>query len=309
VATRTVAGAPAAWEARTLSAEAATDLSVAVPSINEVENLRNLLPRLKDVLATLRCRYEIIIVDGGSTDGTADIAAAHGAKVVMQGGRGYGDAIREAIRQANGEYILTLDADLSHDPSFIPQMWAERRKAALVIASRYVENGSARMPWTRYILSRLLNTTFAAILSLPFRDLSSGFRLYRANVVKGLELLSVDFDINQEILVKVVAEGWSVLEVPFAYEPRENGSSKARLFKFAKSYLRTLSRMWSFRNSIQAADYDERAASSWLLPQRAWQQARYRIITKLAGGRGRKLDIGCGSSRILQGVEGWVSST
>ena len=135
------------------------------------------------------------------------------------------------------------------------------------------------------------------------RRLSSGFRLYRASVVRGLDLLSNDFDINQEIMVKVVAEGWPVIEVPFSYEPRENGSSKARLLKFAKSYLRTLGRMWSFRNSIQAADYDERAASSWVLPQRAWQRGRYRIITTLAQGQGLKLDIGCGSSKILQSVE------
>jgi len=276
------------------------DLTIAIPALNEADNLTHLLPRLKAVLAGLECRYEIIIVDGGSRDSTASVATSHGARLVQQTKRGYGDAIREAIKWAEGEYVLTLDADLSHDPSFIPSMWAHRDSAALVIASRYVDGGSARMPRVRYLLSRILNLAFSRLLSLPFRDLSSGFRLYKTAVVRGLELASDDFDVNQEILVKVVAGGWPVVEVPFSYEPRENGSSKARLLKFARSYLSTLGRMWRFRNSIQAADYDERAARSWLLPQRLWQQARYRIITELARGSGRKLDVGCGSSAILR---------
>jgi len=297
---------PSSSQALEGGGEVGLDLTVAIPAINEAANLVSLLPRLRAILAKLECRYEIVIVDGHSTDETAAVAEANGARVAYQQAPGYGEAIREAIGQARGSYVLTLDADLSHDPSFIPTMWARRREAALVIASRYVAGGDARMPWTRYLLSRVLNATFGRALSLPFRDLSSGYRLYRTDVVRGLPLKSRDFDINQEMLVRVVAEGWPVVEVPFVYEPRNHGSSKARLLKFGKSYLRTLGAMWRLRNSIQAADYDERASSSLILPQREWQRARYRLIMGLVQGHGRILDVGCGSSRILRDLENCV---
>jgi hypothetical protein len=128
------------------------------------------------------------------------------------------------------------------------------------------------MLWGRYLLSRMLNAVFAKVVSLPFHDLSSGFRLYHTGILRRLHLVSKNFDINQEILVKVVADGWLALEIPFTYEPRGKVTSKARLLEFATSYLAILGGMWRFRNSIQAADYDERAAASWLLPQRLWQQ-------------------------------------
>ncbi|HLF08995.1 MAG TPA: glycosyltransferase family 2 protein, partial [Dehalococcoidia bacterium] len=129
---------PSSSQALEGGGEVGLDLTVAIPAINEAANLVSLLPRLRAILAKLECRYEIVIVDGHSTDETAAVAEANGARVAYQQAPGYGEAIREAIGQARGSYVLTLDADLSHDPSFIPTMWARRREAALVIASRYV---------------------------------------------------------------------------------------------------------------------------------------------------------------------------
>jgi glycosyltransferase involved in cell wall biosynthesis len=105
--------APAASQAPIGADRVPTDLTIAIPALNEAENLTSLLPRLKAVLTELECRYEIIIIDGSSAGGTAKIASSHGAKLILQTKDGYGDAIREAISQASGEYMLTLDADLS----------------------------------------------------------------------------------------------------------------------------------------------------------------------------------------------------
>jgi SAM-dependent methyltransferase len=197
---------------------------------------------------------------------------------------------------------LTLDADLSHEPDFIIKLWRERDHADIVIASRYVKGGAAYMPLRRKLLSRLLNRFFALGLSLPVRDLSSGFRLYRANVLADLCLEGRNFDILEETLVKAYSAGWRVVEIPFTYYPRDAGSSHARVVAFGLDLLRAFARLWRLRNSLASADYDERAFYSRIPPQRFWQRERHRIITAMARSAGRTLDIGCGSSVILQSL-------
>ena len=217
--------------------------------------------------------------------------------IVLDSGLTYGRALRSGLAQATGEYILTLEADGSHDPSFLAAIWAARREAEVVIASRYVEGGSADMPGVRRMLSRMLNGMLRRGLSLPYSDLSSGYRLYRRAAVAALPLQAIGFDILQEILIRMVAEGYRVREVPFRYHAP--GKSRAWLARFAVSNLKTFGAMWKLRNSIASADYDARAYDSVVPLQRYWQRRRYRVITTMATGARRVLDVGCGSSRII----------
>jgi len=270
--------------------------------LNERENLARLLPRLDTTLDKLGCTHEVVVVDGGSQDGTVELASSLGARVLVQEARGYGAALREGLAAARGEWILTLDADLSHDPDFIGKLWAARDRGEIVIASRYVKGGAAYMPLGRKVLSRVLNGVFAAGLALPVRDMSSGFRLYRAGIVRDIALEGRNFDVLEELLVKAYSAGWRVVEVPFTYYPRDHGSSHARILRFGMSLLRSFARLWVLRNSIASADYDERAYYSKIPFQRSWQRRRHRIVTTLARGAGRTLDVGCGSSVILQSL-------
>ncbi len=137
------------------------DLTVLLPVLNERDNITQLLPRTEAVLATIGCSYELLVVDGGSIDGTADAATAAGARVIRQTLPGYGGALREGFAASRGRYILTLDADLSHDPDFIAKLWRGRTRADVIIASRYVRGGVAYMPRHRLLLSRVLNRFFA----------------------------------------------------------------------------------------------------------------------------------------------------
>jgi dolichol-phosphate mannosyltransferase len=285
-----------------MSASSPIDLSVVVPVLNERENIERLLPRTIDVLREIGCRYELVVVDGGSTDGTAAAAEAGGARVIRQTLPGYGGALREGLAAAAGTFILTLDADLSHDPDFILKLWRSRERAEVVIASRYVKGGVAYMPRHRLILSRVLNAFFARGLGLPVRDLSSGFRLYRAVAVQQLDLEGTNFEVLEEILVKIHAEGWRIMEIPFTYYPRERGSSHARIVAFGMAFLRAFLRLWKLRSSIESADYDERAFYSPIPLQRWWQRRRHEIICAWARGAGKTFDIGCGSSVILQSI-------
>jgi dolichol-phosphate mannosyltransferase len=275
------------------------DLTVAIPALNEGANLALLLPQLNQVLQTIGLTYEILIITRQADRQTREEADRSHARVIEQTKDGYGGALLEAFQTASGKYVLTMDADLSHPPVFIRDMWSQPGSADLIVASRYITGGGARMPAIRYLLSRTLNAFFGLGLDLPTRDLSSGFRLYKSNVVRQLLPKARDFDVLPELLVRAYAEGWRTKEVPFLYAPRKHGSSHAWVFKFGLAYLRTFGALWRLRNSIQCADYDDRAHDSRIPLQRWWQRMRFRHLTELIRNEGPVLDVGCGSSRII----------
>jgi dolichol-phosphate mannosyltransferase len=275
------------------------DLSVVIPAWNERENLELLLPALREIVTALGLRAQIIVADGGSVDGTDEVAPRWGAEVVIQSERGYGGALLAGFARADAPYIVTMDADLSHRPIFLEALWRHRHDAEILIASRYLTGGRADMPRFRRVLSVTLNRVYGHLLRLPVRDLSSGFRMYRRDVLAGLNFRSRDFDILQELLVRIGAEGWRIREIPFHYMARGSGRSHARLLRFGWAYLKTLVRMWQLRNSVEAADYDARAFDSPIWLQRYWQRTRHRIVLDFMAESRQVLDVGCGSSRII----------
>ena len=276
----------------------APELAVVIPAWNERLNLEVLLPALREVLEDLGVPSEIVVADAGSSDGTREAAARHGARVVTQTERGYGGGLLAGFAATRAPFILTMDADLSHRPVFVHELWKRRHEAEVLIASRYVAGGRADMAPLRRVLSHVLNRAYARLLALPLHDLSSGFRMYRREALDGIRPRARDFDVLEELLVRVHAEGWRVAEVPFHYMARGSGRSHARLVKFGWSLTRTLVRMWRLRNSVHAADYDWRAFDSRIWLQRYWQRARHRIVGGWVGA-GPVVDVGCGSSRII----------
>jgi ubiquinone/menaquinone biosynthesis C-methylase UbiE len=211
----------------------------------------------------------------------------------------YGTALRAAIQQATGEYIITMDADQAPPFDFLCSLWKARENAEIVIGSRYVSNGNAKMPVIRRLFSRGSNFVFSRGLDLQVRDMSSAFRLYKSSVVKNLTTESRDYDVLQEILVKARMEGYQIRELPFQYQSSD--PAYARAIRFGWAYFKTFTRLWKSRNSIASADYDARAYNALMPPQRYWQRQRYKIITGMIRDHGgeRCLDVGCGSSRII----------
>ncbi|MBE7557631.1 glycosyltransferase [bacterium] len=275
------------------------ELTILLPVLDEAMNLEVLLPAIHDVAGRLSVSYEILVVDGGSQDGSREIADRRGARTLAQESPGYGGALRDGIRAARGRFILTMDSDLSHDPIVITQLFAARHKADVIVASRYMPGGEADMPRLRYWLSRTLNVVFRFVLSLSVRDVSSGFRLYRAAIFREIDITRRNFDALEEILVKALARGFRLLELPFRYKPRHTGETHARLWAFGRAYLGTLFQMWKLRNSISSADYDYRAYFSRHPYQRFWQRRRFSIIARMSHCPPRILDVGCGSSYMI----------
>lgn len=283
----------------TTSQATAPEITVLLPAMNEAENVALVLPRIHEVLRSMGRAYEILVVDGRSTDDTPMRAAMQGARVHIQEERGYGRALLEGFARAQGRYIVTMDCDYSHDPSFIRDLWNARGRGAIVVASRYAPGGSSEAGWFRGILSRILNATYRRVLSVPVRDVSSGYRLYDRRALAEVEVESSNFDALEEILIKAYGLGHPVAEIPFQYKARATGSSKARIVKFGWQLLKTLHRLWSLRNRATWADYDYRAFDSKIFLQRYWQRTRHRLVMELLERPlGRVLDIGCGSSRI-----------
>ena len=278
------------------------DLSIILPVLNERDNLVELIPRMAALMRRERLSFEILVIDGGSTDGTQETATSLGARVIRERRKGYAGALETGFAEATGDYVLTLDADLSHEPDFVAKLWRARMQADVIIASRYTRGGTAYAEFSRRFLSQVLNLAMRRVLSMPVRDMSSGFRLYRREALQGLELEGRNFEVLEEILVKIYAQGYSIFEVPFTYFPREAGASHARLFKFGVDLTKAAFRLWKLRNSIASADYDDRAFYSIIPIQRYWQRRRHQITTSWARGSSRVLDAGCGSSMIIQSL-------
>jgi len=279
------------------------ELSVVIPVWTDGHTLRRLLPGVAATLSALTTRSEIVVAD--ATGRLGPVAGAD-TRVVRADGPGYGSALRAGLAAATGEHVVTVDADSASPPGVIRSLWEHRGRADALIASRYLPASVVEMPAARRALSRPLNRLYRAILALPYRDLSSGFRLYHRRVLDDVGPLEASgLDALQEVVVKAVCQGWHVREVPMYYV-HSQAWSPARYRELATGYLATTSRLFLLRNSVKAADYDNRAFDSWIPLQRYWQRERYRIILRMVQGARSILDVGCGSSRIIQHLPGAV---
>ncbi len=281
-------------------------LSVVIPAYNEGENLLLLIPKIKNVLSSIDENYEILVIDNHSKDDTEKNVRKYKAdnvKLIQQQSRGFGGAIKTGFKYAQGEYVLTMDADFSHNPDFIKTLWKNKEKADVIIASRYVKGGSMEISLFRKFLSKMLNNTFSFLLSVPVKDASSNFRLYKREAIENLKVTGENFDVLPEIIIRAYSKGYKVLECPFHYNPRTKGDSKLRLLKFGITYLKTFMKLWKLRNSIESVDYDARAYYSKIPLQRYWHRRRYNIVMSFLESKKNILDAGCGTNKIIQDLK------
>lgn len=219
-------------------------LSVVLPAYMEEENLRQLLPRLKDVITGLGVVSEIVVVDTPvSMDKTREVCDLNGVRYVnRQGGNFFGDAVRTGIKEAHGEFVVFMDADGSHPPEFIRNLWNVRSDADVVIASRYIEGGTTDNSRVLVLMSLVVNLVYSLVLGLNCKDVSNSFKLYRGAMLKELSLKCNNFDIVEEILYKIKRKhrALRILELPFTFKKRMFGTTKRNLFVFIFSFVITL---------------------------------------------------------------------
>jgi dolichol-phosphate mannosyltransferase len=214
-------------------------ISLVIPARNERENLEELLPRAS------RYGDEKILVDGNSTDGTPDVARAHGFRVINDRGRGKGDAIRCAIAEAVGDVLVFMDADQSHDPDDIPRLVKPilDGEADHVGGSR-MRGGSDELHGTPGELVRLWGSTLITLgINLRYgtllTDSQNGFRAIRADVARALDLQEDITTIEQEMIVKTIKGGYRIAEVPTHEYRRKHGASTFHAARVAPRYVYT----------------------------------------------------------------------
>ena len=215
-----------------------------LPTYNEAENVESIveaaLPRLREAAAHAGAGgHHLLIVDDSSPDGTGRIAdrlaARHaGVEVLHRGAKeglgpaylaGFGHAL-----SAGAELVLEMDADFSHDPADLPRLVAAARDADLVLGSRYVAGGGVA-DWGRLrrLLSRGGSWYARSVLRVPVRDLTGGFKCFRAATLRrlGLEAVRADgYGFQIEMTYRVIKAGMRVAEVPIVFRERRAGSSK-----------------------------------------------------------------------------------
>jgi dolichol-phosphate mannosyltransferase len=276
------------------------NLTVILPTKREAENLPHLFRRLHEELDSVVGALEILVIDTPTGDGTEALVQQLGGRYLPIPG-GFADALRTGFREATHDWLVTMDADGSHDPVHIRWMLAARDRADIVIASRYLPRAGQAASWFRCFTSQVLNRWLGTVCSLPVRDLSGGFKLYRKALFREFELTSRAFEIQSEIAIRAYGHGFRLLELPFYYHPRLEGRSKAAVIRYGLRFLRTSLQLRAWRNSRAFCDYDERAYNSRIPLQRVWQRSRHARIVQLLPPRGRCLDVGCGTDRLILG--------
>ncbi len=279
------------------------DISFLILTLDEEGVIADTIRSIRSVMQKISASYEIIVIDGGSKDQTEQVAKKNADHFIVQKEPGYHKGLLMGFKAASGKYIITLDADGSHPSELIMNLWEERNKYSIVVASRFCKGGAFDGPKYRVLLSKILNTIYQYFLKMPIRDLSSGFRLYNRNCLNIDGYECKNFSILQEILVRAYTQGYSLGSVPLKYQPRIWGKSKASAIKFTLSYLTTLKKMKKLRFNATSCDYDFNAYNSLNLIQRYWQRTRYKIITNFVNDYTNNnspqiVDIGSGSSKI-----------
>ena len=185
------------------------------------------MPRLAAALAVHT--WELIIVDDGSPDGTADLAesyaTAHPIRVIRRPGKaGLASAVLAGFAQARGDILLVMDADLSHPPEAVPRLaMAIQEGADLAVGSRYVTGGGTEdWPLRRRVVSRA--ACLLGNVLVPIRDCTSGFFAIRKSALDGVKLNPIGFKIGFEVMAR--AHYRKAVEVPYVFRDRELGKSK-----------------------------------------------------------------------------------
>lgn len=237
---------------------------ILLPAYNEAQGIQQLLQRIEEALSDIE--HHIIVVDDGSTDGTGALvrdAAEHCPVTLLSHStnRGLGRAIDTGLNHVCSHWspedvLVTMDADNTHDPGLIHEMLqAMYQGADIVIASRFVDHAAqVGLSWSRRCLSSGARTVLRQLFPLNVDDYTSGYRLYRLQVLhKAMDMyrpfIEADgFVVMVEILLKLSRLHPVVVQVPLVlrYDMKE-GESKLRLVKTLMEYAKVLLRLWRYK--------------------------------------------------------------
>ena len=239
-----------------------TSVLVVIPTYNESESIESLLKRLNSARMQISDKYEIdiLIVDDNSPDQTAVIAKnlqLSGLKVLnRQYKSGLGPAYLAGFKQGlleKYDYFVEMDADLSHQPEQLKELLNAASKTDLVIGTRWIPGGSVvNWPKRRKWISKLGTGYASFALNLPYKDLTSGYRVLPREFLSQLDFSLIEtrgYGFQIEMALKAIESGFGIKQVPITFVERENGYSKMSLAIIWEAW--SMVTIWALRRLIQ----------------------------------------------------------
>jgi glycosyltransferase involved in cell wall biosynthesis len=203
-------------------------LSVIIPVFNEELTIGNIIDRTKFVLEKEDFRYEIIVIDDLSSDQSLTISLNKGVRVLsLKSHVGKGCALRVGFTKSKGKLVATIDSDGSHRPEELPQLMDPilAKETDLVIGSRYLNNKSVKVKRFNALGVRLFNYLIHFLVKNRVSDSQSGYRIMKAKILQNMNLQSVGYEIESEMLVKTAKMRYRIKELPISFEQRTYGKS------------------------------------------------------------------------------------
>jgi dolichol-phosphate mannosyltransferase len=245
-------------------------LSVVIPARNEEGAVQATVSALLGTLRAAAIPCEIVVVDDGSTDQTACLVRALAARnpeirLVQNAGRhGFGMAVRCGLHEATGDAVAIVMADSSDSPDDVVQCY--RRLLAgsdCVFGSRFIHGSMVcDYPLHKLVLNRVANWFIRALFGVPFNDFTNAFKLYRWEVIEGIQpLISPHFNLTVEMPLKAIIRGYSFAVVPIRWTNRQTGISKLKLREMGSRYLFIVLYLWLEKHLAQGDYHRQHAAA------------------------------------------------
>ena len=216
-------------------------VSVVIPCLNEAQSIEACVRAAREALEGNEYTGEVVVVDNGSDDGSAELASAAGARVVHEPRRGYGSAYLAGFAAARGRYLIMADADLTYDFAYIPQFVEKFEAGAeFVIGDRMDNIQPGAMPWLhRYVGNPLLSGILNLFFRTGVKDAHCGMRAIRRDQVPVLDLRATGMEFASEMVIRAAKEDLRIEQFPIHYHPRQ-GESKLSSFRDGWRHLRFL---------------------------------------------------------------------
>jgi dolichol-phosphate mannosyltransferase len=250
-------------------------LAVVIPARNEAPSIGRTLDQIRAALRREGVPYDIVVVDDGSTDATAEAVHAAaggdpGVRVVAnRPPHGFGYAVRRGLDVFDADAVAIMMGDGSDDAEdLVRYYYVLRDRAECAFGSRFVRGGRVEnYPRVKLVVNRAANLLIRVLFRLPYNDVTNAFKAYRADVIRGCRpLLSAHFNLTVELPLKAIVRGYSYEVVPIGWRQRDVGVSSLRLREMGSRYLFIVLYLWLER-LLTHGDYRRPAGETFT----AWQ--------------------------------------
>jgi dolichol-phosphate mannosyltransferase len=248
-------------------------LSVVIPARDEEGSIEQTVGEVASALVGERIPFEIVVVDDGSSDRTADCVGRSmechsGVRLVTNGGRhGFGIAVRAGLAQATGEAIAVMMADGSDSPEDLVRYYRKVQEGYdCAFGSRFIHGSKiVDYPVHKLAINRMANWFIRTLFRLRYNDITNAFKCYRRQVIDGMQpLISPHFNLTVEMPLKAIVRGYSYAVLPISWTNRKSGMSKLKIKEMGSRYLFIVLHVW-LEHHLSRGDYvrqeeEERAA-------------------------------------------------